>query len=81
MAPMGFAEEDVKVLDQFGAFLQKHARFDLGIDELLDFHRQLVKYNTVRNKIEAHIFEVRKLHKAPEPVPAPAPEEKPRGKK
>lgn len=71
----GFAEEDVKTLDEFGAFLHENATFSLSIDKVLAFHRLLSRYNVIRNKVAEHILEVGKLTVAP-----PAPDDPPSNK-
>lgn len=67
----GFVDDDWKFMDQFGAFLKKYARFDMGIDEMLELHAHLVKYNKLRNKVKDAIVEDVKIHPAPAPVEEP----------
>lgn len=64
---MSFTTDDVKFMDDFGAFLHKHAKFRFTMGQLLDFHKMLVRYNTLRNKVHDNIFEINKMIENPKP--------------
>jgi hypothetical protein len=62
---MAFTEEDVRKARRFGKFLVDKARMDLSIPESIELNQLLVWYNEAVAKIEAHIMELKAIHKPP----------------
>jgi hypothetical protein len=61
-----FLSEDKEKAYAFGAFLAKHARWELTTQESCDLTKHLAWYNTLPGKIESHIFEIQKSYQAPD---------------
>lgn len=60
-----FLSEDKEKAYAFGAFLGKHANWQLNTNEAIELTKHLTWYNTLPAKIESHIFEIQKTYQAP----------------
>ena len=65
-----FLSEDKEKSVQFFQFVIKHAKWDLSTAEAMDLNKHLLWYQGLVKKIEDHIFEIAKVHEAPEPKKA-----------
>jgi hypothetical protein len=58
---MAFVQEDKDNAVKFGKFIVDHAKMDLTVGEMLEFHKLLVAYNTIVKKIDENIMELIKV--------------------
>lgn len=66
---MAFSEADSKALKEFGALLNNKAKFnDMSISDSIRLVTLLQSYNQVSNKVDEHIFELKKIVKPAEPI-------------
>lgn len=64
-----FLSEDKEKSLQFFNFIIKNAKWDLNTSEAMDLNKHLLWYQGIVKKIDDHIFEVSKIHEAPEVKP------------
>ena len=58
-----FTEQDSELCMKFGKFIGEHAKFNLSVPQLLEFHKMLVWYNSLMKKVDAHVMEVKSIRK------------------
>jgi hypothetical protein len=58
---MPFTQEDKDNAVKFGKFIVDHARMDVSIPQLIEFHKLLVSYNAIVKKIDDNIMELIKV--------------------
>lgn len=64
---MTFTQADFDFTQEFAKFIlnRMHVK-DAAVREMIEFNKMLIKYNEICRKIEANIFEVRKVTEAGE---------------
>lgn len=69
-----FSEEDKKKLVHFLNQVFKHGNFTLQTQDIIDFYSNLLHIQKViLPKIEANIFEIKKIHETPPQEPTEKP--------
>jgi len=82
MSDMRFNEEDKQKLVEFLNLVAKHARFNLDTSELIQYFKNLsYMQQRILPKIEANIFEIRRVVETAEQVEPTKEETKSKGKK
>lgn len=76
-----FTDDDVKFMDTFGAYLTKHSKFSMKLNEILEFHKLLVKYNDLRTKVKNSVVGEFKIKEAQPEVSPKIVEKNEKGKK
>jgi hypothetical protein len=71
-----FLSEDVQKAQAFGEFLHKHAKWELATPDVLQLNKHFAWFNYMVTKINDHVLELQKVHKAPEDKAEPKPEAK-----
>lgn len=61
-----FLSEDKEKAIQFLQFVIKHSKWELSTQDAMDLNKHLIWYQGCIKKIEDHIFEIAKVHQAPE---------------
>lgn len=64
-----FISEDKEKALQFFNFIIKHAKWDMNTAEAMDLNKHLLWFQGCVKKIEDHIFELAKVHEAPDMKP------------
>lgn len=82
MSDMRFSEEDKQKLVEFLNMVAKHAKFTFDTAEVIQYFKSLsYMQQKLLPKVEANIFEIKKVVEPSEPASEPATESKSKGRK